>query len=315
MSEQINDPNTNTPLRITLILVILLTLLLMLAFFLLRTQARPLMPIQPTPTNGTLTVSDQPIVLTFTELNSDPKHYVDQFIRVTGSYTPLSQPNCSPYNGPLLVWALINEGLQMDAQGFESILRFVPPNQALMVEGIWRVYHGPFGCGKEPTTGNAWYLEVTQVIQPNPIFNPDGTPITTNFDIFQEPVTTIDNDLGDEPTITATPTISAQVTITNTPVLSTTAIPTPTPTVIQLGATFTPTPDAVSTEATPTNTITTTPSRTPSPTPSHTPDGTPDSTPTSTPTSTETAVPNNTSEPPPPPPTPPPGGYSGGGGY
>lgn len=49
------------------------------------------------------------------------------------------------------------------------MIKILQPGTPMTVEGTWRLYQGPLGCGKGPETGQAWFIEVQQIIQPNPI--------------------------------------------------------------------------------------------------------------------------------------------------
>ena len=280
-----------------LLLLFLLGLLLLL--WLTADGRRPLKPFRPSPTPVSLLIGGQPEQVSFPELNEDPFSFQDRRIRVTGRYTP--QPTaCTLYTGPPIQWALIADELQLDAAGLESVLRLVPPGTTLTVEGIWRQYRGPLGCGKGPPPGVAWYLAADRIIQPNPLPAFDGTP---------------------RPGLAATPTgtITGTIAATATPTGSLTPSPTP-------SVTGTPTPSL-----TPGGTTTATPTLafgTPSPTPtlpataltatatqaSLTPTGTPAAgTPTSTPTGATPLTPTATTEAGPTPPlaTATPGGYPG----
>ena len=161
-------------------LLVLLFIILLLAFILPGgVNNRGLKPFRPSPTPGETDVSGEPAVVTFTELNDAPVTYRNQRIRVTGDYQALPPPDCRPYSGPIFDWALVAEDLQLNASGFESLLRYVPDGTTFTVEGIWRFYDGPLGCGKEPPDGIAWFLEVERIVSPNPLPNFVRTPRPT----------------------------------------------------------------------------------------------------------------------------------------
>lgn len=166
--------------------IVILAFLIVIGAFGCRSQARPLKPIRPTPTAGGVVVSAQPLPVTFEEINANPAAYINQPIRVSGAFTPLERVTCSPYKGPLTEWALVGNGLQMNAVGYERVIPLLASGQGMTVDGVWRFYRGPVGCGKEPATANLWYLEVTRILQPNPIVQggtlaelPDGQPQPT----------------------------------------------------------------------------------------------------------------------------------------
>ncbi len=161
-------------------LLVLVLVIVLLAFVVPRTDdRRGLKPFRPSSTPGTFAVAGEASVITFPELNTSPEAYRDQRLRVTGDYVSLTPPTCRPYSGPLFQWALVAEELQLNATGFEALLRNVPANTTLTVEGVWRLYEGPLGCGKEPASGVAWYLAVERIISPNPLPGFRGTPRST----------------------------------------------------------------------------------------------------------------------------------------
>jgi hypothetical protein len=265
---------------------LLLGLLLLLGLFALlfsvaRGDERGLKPFRPSPTPGALIINGQPLLPTFPELNEEPLSFRNKRIRVMGAYKPLPLPECSFYSGPNSRWALVAEELQLNAIGFEPVLRLVPPGVSLTVEGIWRLYEGPLGCGKEPPPDQAWYLEVERIVQPNPLPVFSGTPdidgatIATPTDQF----TPTPGATGSPTPDTSTPTATGAGTATATPTRPLTITPTAT-----FAGTTTATPGGPTVTATPTG-ITTTPTITATPQ-----QGTPTATSTSTTTSTPGAT-------------------------
>lgn len=255
-------------------------------------QERPagLLPPLSSPTAVPAVITGEPALVSFSALNDDPFAYRDQAIQVTGSYTPLPAPDCLRYTGPLFRWALVAENLQLDARGFEGVTRLVAPGTELTVQGVWRLYNGPRGCGKGPARGAAWYLEVTRIVQPNPLVDVHGRPIPLPG-IAPQP-TAEDFPTGDAAGATPTPldtpdpanTPTATPTATATPDLTSTATAT---------LTGSETPTLTTTPgATPDLTRTATPAVAATPTPGGAP-GTPAVTPTpgGAPPATLTAVP------------------------
>lgn len=118
--------------------------------------------------NG-LIITDQPQLVTFSELQADPEYYRDRLIRVTGTYIPLLLPDCYPFSGPGADWALVSEGLRLDVIGFEQLTRLISQDTIMTVDGFFRLYEGPIGCGKSAPFETAWFLEILQVVQPNPL--------------------------------------------------------------------------------------------------------------------------------------------------
>lgn len=131
-------------------------------------QEGQLKPLNEGSENG-LIINNQPQLVTFSELQADPAFYRDQLIRVTGTYIPLSPPDCYPFSGPGADWALISEGLRLDVVGFEQATKLVSQDTIMTVDGFFRLYEGPIGCGKNAPIETAWFLEILQVVQPNPL--------------------------------------------------------------------------------------------------------------------------------------------------
>ena len=128
-----------------------------------------------------LDVYGLPVPLTFAALQADPGLYQDTKIVVSGAYTPLARANCGPLpdNGPRIRWGLISDQLRLDAANLDDVLALVPQGTQVTVEGIWRLYIGPVGCGKEPARESIWYLEALQVVQPNPLPAEVAAPAAT----------------------------------------------------------------------------------------------------------------------------------------
>ncbi|MCA9998170.1 MAG: hypothetical protein KDE56_20555 [Anaerolineales bacterium] len=262
------------PRNRTLLLFAAILAVAVLGYLFLSSQTaaqRPLKPPRNTATPNVIAISSQPVIVTFAQLNEDPFALINRAIRVTGSYTPLDLPRCDgSYSGPHIVWALIAEELQLDAHGFEQIMRLVPPGTTLTIEGVWRHYEGPHGCGKEPPTATVWYLEVSRIVQPNPLPLLNGTAV---------PLDTIAT-----PTFAPTDPAAQATVLVGTPLPTaageeTDAATTPIPTATAF-LTLTPTPEL-------SPTVTTTPSPGPSPTATPSPD--PSASPTPTPTATTPA--------------------------
>jgi hypothetical protein len=254
-----------------------LIILLLLLFWLLRDERRQLKPLRTESNADLVLVSDSAQFVAFPDLNAAPEAYLNQVIRVSGNYAPQQPPTCLPYSGPTIQWALISEGLQLDAKGFEAILHRVPEGTILTVDGVWRRYHGPFGCGKEPPDNDAWYLEVTQIIEPNPLFGGENAGLNTILGPGRTPTPQIVS-AGEEtgPTATADPAITPTATLatigqststpTTTPIVTPTTTGTATPTSVPGTPTLTRTPTITPTPTT-TGTVTTTPTITPTPQP------------------------------------------------
>lgn len=221
------------------------TILTLLALWLVACQGTQgeLNPLNPTATSGG-DFSGQPILVTFSELQADPLAYRDVLIRVTGSLAQGAVPDCVPHSGPVVDWSLIAEGLRLDVSGLPSVQR-VAEGTDITLDGVFRLYEGPLGCGKRPPPDTAWYLEALQIIQPNPIVLASGgsgvggpailpPSLTTPLSITPaagQLTPTPESSPGTEvatlpPTPTLTPTDLATVTETVTPEQTLTAIAT-----------------------------------------------------------------------------------------
>lgn len=284
-----------------LVLVLLVWLGLMLS------GSRTLKFWPDTAVSPNATLNPQALLVNFDALNDNPSEYANQRIRVTGNYLRLEPPDCALFSGPRIQWGLVADGLQLNAKGFEAIvLPIVPLDTPMTLDGIWRRYPGPAGCGKEPERG-LWYLEVEQIVQPNPLIAGTATPVgilSVTPPAF--PTVTPTGTAGALPPVGGTP--IPNVTIVGT-VAAGTPIGTPTGTAVLGTPTFPPTSIATATitptpgPGTPTA-VSGTPTATPTPTASGTPgSGTPDPTPTNS--SLVTATPGGYPVPPTlPPPTP-----------
>ena len=283
-------------------------LIVIIALAVLGVACRPdgtLMPRRGTPeSSGPLFGHPEPVA--FAALDEDPAAYHNRLIRVTGAYTSLPLPECGRVRGPVARWALVDQGLRLDAVGYEELLSLVPEGIDLTVDGFWRLYEGPLGCGKEPPTDRLWYLEVVRLVQPNPLPLLNGRSLALDA----SPRISVTMSVS---TLTATPEGTASPTPSETPTPSRTSAPTETPgpgtPSATPGPTLTPSPTTLTPTATPTDAAgaaTSTATGTVAPSPTTRPGG---STPTPPPpTNTPSSYPGGPDETPLPTPTPS-GGY------
>jgi hypothetical protein len=225
-------------------------------------------------------IGDQPQLVTFAELQAEPEAYKNTLIRVTGTYYRLSPPDCIVYSGPDTNWSLIVDNLRLDSQGFERSIQIVSDGVELTVDGIFRKYEGPLGCGKRPDADVAWFLETTQIIQPNPLSRVIGTVVSGQPPLLPPgsgsptPPGTIPANSSATPTIVISPSPTRLVP-TATPSLVITTIGTATPTPSPSSGTSIPTMTPSPTQTLGPGTPSVTPSTTPAPLP-----GTPTQSPT-----------------------------------
>lgn len=245
-SENSEEERSRLPLFIAAAILGLLAMCVLLGVIFSWEPVRGLRPFRSQPDGVELIIDGEPQLVTFAELSDNAADFQDKRIRVTGLYLPLQVPDCSLFNGPLIQWALISEGLQLNAKGFELPLSIVSPGTTLTVEGIWRLYNGPAGCGKEPETKNVWYLQVERIIQPNPLVAGTVDPqalllsdVVTPIFPTRVPTRVRATTAGATATMSPTPSATAPITVTGTAVLQT-ATATAT---IDLTQTATNTPD------------------------------------------------------------------------
>jgi hypothetical protein len=277
-----------------------LTLTTFTLFFLVACQQQGVFrPEIPTPTVSNDTILGEPILVSFSQLAENLERYQNTLIRISGVYTPLAAPTCFPQRGPQTRWSLVSDNKQMKVLRFEQVvLPLAWEGLNMTVDGIWRKYEGPLGCGKNAAAGTTWYLDAVRIIEPNPmpdfLLNNQPTPDPdSGTEIPAEATPLPDEPLPPEtPSDTGYPPDEPETTPTPTATIPL-ATPFPTP---SRPVGITPSPQ-VSPSATPTSTATPTASPT---TGTGTPDGTPTETPgPGTPSSTPTATPTDDDYPPP----------------
>ena len=239
-----------------------------------------LIPLIPTRTPLPL-FNIEPELVTLRELQQDPAKYHDRVIRVSGDFGRLPLPPCTPYSGPEARWALEADNLRLDVVGFSDLLRLVEEPAIFTIDGIFRLYKAPMGCGKEPDVEAAWYLEAFNVVEPNPLVvaRPFGEVVASGIVINNlatptpiwvvtatpgfatpGPSPTADQTAAFIPTATNTQAATSDITVTPTATVDLTITPTniSSPTATETSGRGTPTPQGQ------TPTPTSTPSATPS---------------------------------------------------
>lgn len=258
-----NRLNIKTGLGAGMVLVIIAVVSLWL--FLRQDAEHQLMPFLPSATPPTPLPQEEPELIAFTELNDNPLAYLNQRILVSGDYLPVVRADCLDIVGPDIRWSLTGDNLQLDALGFERIVQLLPVETTMTVEGIWRLYQGPLGCGKGPPRGSMWYLETKKIVQPNPLVSAGGQTISVEIrnGTPELPSTVLtESESGAGPTATdvaatptsgsnviASPTLADQIIPTQTPPLPSELTPSATATQFPTvnGPTNTPTPNPNST--------------------------------------------------------------------
>ncbi len=258
---------------------------------------------QPTPTVPAQVaklpeVPLQAIETTMLTLLRNPVAFEGQLVRLTGEYRPLPIAICSDvlHRSPAS-WSLVDGEAETLAAGFDAMLReLAQPGMALVVEGQWQQWEGPVGCGRRAPVSQIWYLDVTNIVSPNPlvittpegelvaeaISSPSPTAIVdqetegTSEETLASPVTTATSTTRATLTTTvaasATPSSTPSPEVTGTSLSQGSATVTATPSITGTPATLTPTSQSTGTSqaGTPTATATGGAASTVSPTPSPT---------------------------------------------
>ncbi len=167
-------------------------------------EARPLKPIRPIPpTPSTIysNIDDLALDATHAQLFDASDAYLDQLIRIEGSLGRIDAPACLHHKGPLMQWGLVGlnnfgETVLMNAYGFEKAVELVSDGTPFLIEGVWKRYTGALGCGKEPPTQTIYYLEVIEILQPNPLVRGAAIAVESNSNNGQAPdIVIIDEDI------------------------------------------------------------------------------------------------------------------------
>ncbi|MFQ5422210.1 MAG: hypothetical protein ACE5EY_17825, partial [Anaerolineae bacterium] len=312
MTNERNESQPSSRIIWVLVLGILLLMVMAAVIWWPTGDNRLLKPTIPTATQVPRVYDGQFVPVSFPELQADPVAHRDRRIRVTGRFTRLSPPDCVSYRGPVLLWGLVADDLQMNARGLAPLLHLIPADTMMTVEGVWRRYLGPVGCGKEPEEEVVWFLVVERVVQPNPLPLSGDSPAANGTGNGVIPTRTATAVSGSSPTPSPTATaddlnvpaitLTPSATTANPGTTTTPATPPPsqagtaTPTLTPSPVSSSPAPTAdgsgdVTATSPPTTTMTPTPDETPTPGPSPTStqdNGPPPSAPTATPGEAET---------------------------
>ncbi len=257
------------------------------------------------PSPASLTAEAMGTAVPLLDLATDPAAYEDRWIQVSGRYALLPIPPCdAAVHLPPATWSLIDDGVVVRMAGLENVLRpLASDGQTVAVEGSWRRWEGPVGCGNAAFPSTVWYLQVRGILSPNPLvratFTPVGAIAVATMPSPGTPVSSATPGLPGSATLTPTRTRTATPTATPTSTSAVSPLGTPTgpfsplptlsppssPTLVLSGTilpTFTPLPDATGGAS-----------------PIATPDGTasPTTTPEPTATSTHTPTPSPTAPP------------------
>lgn len=245
----------------------------------------------PTPFgSGQITVvaASQPTAVPLADLLAEPESFQGQFVQLSGLYEQLPLLVCSsePHPGPA-TWALLeSEENVVAVSGFDVPLRaLLDEGTPITVNGYWRFWEGPVGCGKQAVPRQFWYLNAIEMVSPEQLARITGVPAATSMPgEGGEGETAVPTTQPITPTVPITGTESPPMAATPTgePIASPTLnLPPTLPPTIAATSAATATADGSPSAGTPTVTITGTPGIV-TPGPSPTLAGTP-GTPTVTP--------------------------------
>jgi hypothetical protein len=113
----------------------------------------------------------QPVSVSPLTLVRNPSALEDQYLELAGNYKQLPIQVCAgeSHSSPI-GWHLAMGDLEIPASGFEQQLRdLVEDGLPMVVEGRWKQWEGPVGCGRRVPVQQIWYLAVTEIISPNPL--------------------------------------------------------------------------------------------------------------------------------------------------
>lgn len=129
--------------------------------------------------NGTpLPLVNEPATATVSDLASNPANYAGQILQLTGQFQPLTPQICSDVTRRSPATWLLSEAENKIFVGgvSEQLISVAPSGLTVTVEGRWWLWRGAVGCGKNAPVAEIWYLDVRQVLFPNPITQATLTP-------------------------------------------------------------------------------------------------------------------------------------------
>ncbi|MEZ4593038.1 MAG: hypothetical protein R3D55_18130 [Chloroflexota bacterium] len=189
----------------------------------------------PTPFGSETTNEETPPAgsaqsISISDLAADPEAYANTVIELTGQYRRLPLLICQndPHPSPATWQLMAEDGSVVAIGGFDSQVRsLLPDNLTVMVSGIWQLFEGPVGCGKDASSVQIWYLKAGDILSPSPIARVTLTPTGSASQIADSggqdsAVSTPDNPDNLPPTATAAANPGAA---TNTPSGANTSVP------------------------------------------------------------------------------------------
>jgi hypothetical protein len=191
-------------------------------------------------------------VVTIADLLEEPEMYEGQLLEINGIYHQRRVVVCSsrPQYSPAR-WSLSDGEERVPVGGVGENFENLPSGRIeIAVTGRWLRWQGPVGCGRQAQVTEIWYLDVLEILSPNPITLAAAGPETSEVSIELEPPGLPPLSEGGYPgpgTESDEPQITATLPFSGTPVLSP---PTPSPTAAGPNPTTTPTLQNVTTPTT-----------------------------------------------------------------
>lgn len=121
---------------------------------------------------------ERPLAVNMDQLLQAPEAYRNVLVRLTGQFrrAPIIVCDGIVRQSPA-TWFLDRDEQRIGAGGFEHLVpALLPPRMTITVDGVWRNWRGPVGCGKDAPLQSGWYLAVTNVVSPSPIARVTLTP-------------------------------------------------------------------------------------------------------------------------------------------
>lgn len=118
------------------------------------------------------------LVAEISELSQSPQAYAGSLVQVTGQYRRAPVVVCDGISRPSPVtWLLVEGERQIGARGLEHLVKpLLPSGLTVTVQGVWRHWRGPVGCGKDAPVRDEWHLVVTNFVAPSPVARVTLTP-------------------------------------------------------------------------------------------------------------------------------------------
>lgn len=122
--------------------------------------------------------SGEPALVQIEELVAAPEVFAGRRVRFTGRYEKLPVIVCDESSRQFpAVWGLTDGEETIPVRGYErQVGNFLPEGLLMTVEGTWRLWTGPQGCGKGASVGEVWFLRASSILAPNPVVRITLTP-------------------------------------------------------------------------------------------------------------------------------------------